>query len=67
MSDETKALWSKQRSGGGNSRAKKIINIRTNEIFDCISNAVKHSGRSRSYICQRLYGVKKNNTDYRYF
>lgn len=66
MSESTKLLWSKQRSGGGNPRAKKIINIETKEVFACISDAVKNSGKSRGYICQRLYGFKNNNTPYRY-
>lgn len=65
-SEKTKLLWSKQRSGGGNSRAKKIININTNEIFSCIIDAVKNSGKSKSYLCLRLYGKVPNNTPYRY-
>lgn len=49
-SKETRKLWSKQRSGAGNSTARKVICLNTNEVFETGKAASLHYGLSRSNV-----------------
>lgn len=49
---------------GKNNKAKKVINILTKQIFDCIVDAAEYENVSYSYLKGRLNGRVKNNTNY---
>lgn len=47
-------------------RFKKVINIKTNEIFDSIEVIVAKEKCSKTYLRKQLLGDRINTTDYRY-
>ncbi|SRR5579872_7075938 len=44
-SEETRKLWSQQRSGSGNGRARPIQCVETQEVFNCATDARKKYGK----------------------
>ena len=59
------ALLNVNRSLEHNGRAKKVINIKTGEIFPC-AKAVLPEGMKYSTFKSQLQGRNPNNTDFRY-
>lgn len=46
-------------------QSKKVINIKTNKVFDTIKDAAKEMGISSSGLSRRFTGEIKNNSPYR--
>jgi len=52
--------------GGGNPKARKVINIKTNEIFGCSIEAADSIGMKKGTLRAQLLGHNSNRTDFRY-
>lgn len=55
------------RSGVENKSSKKVININTNEIFDCIKEAAQKNNILTNNLARYLRGERKNKTPFRYY
>ena len=53
-------------SGGNNSRAKKVINTKTKEVFSCILDAAKSIGMDRRKLNDWLNNNHRNKTTLKY-
>lgn len=56
----------KKRTGKNNPNSKKVINIITNEIFNCAREAAQSIGVPKSTLLAKLIGNRRNNTPLRY-
>jgi len=56
----------KKRTGKNNPNSKKVINIITDEIFDCAREAAQSIGIPKSTLLAKLIGNRRNNTPLRY-
>jgi group I intron endonuclease len=56
----------KKRTGKNNPNSKKVINIITNEIFDCAREAAQSIGIPKGTLLSKLIGNRRNNTPLRY-
>jgi group I intron endonuclease len=56
----------KKRTGEHNPNSKKVINIITNEIFNCAREAAQSIGVPKSTLLAKLIRNRKNNTPLRY-
>lgn len=69
-SEETKLKISESKLGkqvgGKNPSAKKVINVKTGEIFDCAKDIAIANGWNCKTFRGKLSGHKKNNTDFKY-
>jgi hypothetical protein len=63
-SEKTKDIWRKNRSGGGNSRAKMVLNIQNGIFYDCIKDAAYSLGINYGTLKNRLIGKLKNSTNF---
>ena len=52
--------------GGKNPNARKVINNKTKEIFNCINDAIENTKYSYSYFYNMLNGTYKNKTDFEF-
>jgi len=64
--EEVKAKISKARTGGGNGKARKVIDAGTGEIFDCMKDAANSIGMPTGTLQHQLSGYCKNKTNLRY-
>jgi len=67
LSDETKLKIGLANIGGKNCKARKIINIKTLEIFDSLREAADNINMNKHTLCNQLAGYNKNKTDYQYY
>ena len=67
MSLKTKGVPRPKWSGSNSFSAKKIINIKTKEIFGCLKDASASIGMSSDSLTNRLKGRTKNETYFRYY
>ena len=65
-SDETKRKVSMANTGGGNPRAKKVINTETGVIYDCVKYAAKENNISYYKLQYYLNGRYPNKTTLKY-
>jgi hypothetical protein len=56
----------KTQYAGKNPNARKVINIITNEVFDCINDARLKTKYSYNYFYSMLNGTYLNKTDYEF-
>lgn len=61
-SDETKKIFSEARMGGGNGRAKKVIDTSNNKIYSCLKDAAIDLGVNYDTIRARINGYNKQKT-----
>ena len=61
-SEETKKIFSDARKGGGNSRAKKVIDTSNNKIYSCLKDAAIDLGINYDTIRARINGYNKQKT-----
>lgn len=64
--DEVKAKISKARTGGGNGKARKVIDTVTGEIFDCMKDAANKYRIPCGTLQHYLTGYCKNKTNLKY-
>lgn len=67
FSESGKLACSLRSIGGKNPRAKKVIDISNNKIYDCIKDAAKAIGVSGTSLRCYLLGYYKNKTTIRYY
>lgn len=53
--------------GHNNIKARKVINVKTGVIFDCIKYAAEHEKVKYDWLKAKINGTNKNTTDYIYF
>lgn len=66
VSAETKDRIRKAHAGGKANGAKKVVDISTGQIFDCIKDAAKHLGIKYCTLQSYLKGRNKNKTNIRW-
>jgi hypothetical protein len=64
---ETRNKMSIASSRGNHSHAKKVINIKTGEIFKCVKDASDKYGMDYGYLKSNLNRTLVNKTDIRYW
>jgi hypothetical protein len=64
--DQAKDKISKARTGGGNGKARKVIDTVTGEIFDCMKDAANKYGIPCGTLQHYLTGYCKNKTNLKY-
>jgi hypothetical protein len=64
--DQAKDKISKARTGGGNGKARKVIDTVTGEIFDCMKDAANKCGIPCGTLQHYLTGYCKNKTNLKY-
>lgn len=57
----------KNQLGGKNPNARKVINNKTKEVFNCINDARKFTNYSYSYFYKMLNGLHENKTDFEFY
>lgn len=62
-SEQHKENISKAKSGEKASKARKVLNVVTGQVFGCAKMAAEFYGIKHRYLCARLAGERKNNTD----
>jgi hypothetical protein len=53
--------------GGNNPAARKVMNIKTKQVYGCASEVAEILGISANNLRKKLRGDNKNNTDYVYY
>jgi hypothetical protein len=67
ISKDHLALMIKNRKGGPNFKLmKKVINLKTKKIYDCVSQICEEYKINKSTLRNKLNGFKYNNTDFIY-
>lgn len=66
VSKETRYKLSAARTGVKHWRAKRVVDAKTGNIYDCCKDAADSIGMPRSTLRSRLNGQKQNNTTLRY-
>lgn len=66
-SKSTIDLMKKQRMGGCNVNAKKVINKLTGVIYDCVGDASIKEGINRECLYKYLRGTRTNKTNLEYY
>ncbi len=66
-SETTKAYLRTLQCGGKSSKARKVVNTETQEIFECIKYAAESVGISLKNLSRKLKGDRKNNTSFIYY
>jgi hypothetical protein len=64
--DILKAKWSKERSREKHNLARKVLNAKTNEIFNCVKDASDFYSINYSTLCSWLNKSRPNNSDFTY-
>jgi hypothetical protein len=67
FSEEGRLACSIRSSGGKNARAKKVIDISNNKIYDCIKYAAQDINIGDALLRSYLLGYCKNKTTIRYY
>lgn len=63
LSEETKQKMLIKRSGGNSCRAKKVVDIETGIIYDCLKDATKKLGLVYDTIRNRMNGYNNQKTN----
>lgn len=66
VKDSTREIWKEQRKGGGNSRARMVINTETGIYYNCVKDAALTINVNRKTLSNRMNGIQYNNTAFRY-
>lgn len=63
---EYRANISKSKQGEKASKARKVLDTATGQIFGCAKMAAEFYGIKHRYLCARLAGERRNNTTLKY-
>jgi hypothetical protein len=63
--EESKIKMTKAQLRGKSHRAKKVIDLSTGTVYDCIKSAADATGINSHYLSQKLRGLYENKTTFR--